>query len=114
MTTITYRPELLPGEKNLSMAKYYDLPLNPPGPLQQQLLDAGPMDPKLALRAQDWLDLLKPTGYNAVEYGCCMLEDGSGYIAMYSVYPNNCEPRMLAWWFHWLGVVYFFGGSGRW
>jgi hypothetical protein len=104
MTTITHRPELLPEEKKLSMAKYYDLPLNPPGPLQQQILDAGPMDPKLAIRAQDWLDLLKPSGYNAVEYGCCMLEDGSGYIAMYSVYPNNCEPRMLAWWFHWLNV----------
>lgn len=100
----THQPELLSEEKKLSMAKYYDLPLYSPGPLQQQILDAGPMDPKLAIKAENWLDLLKPHGYNPVEYGYCMLEDGSGYIAMYSVYPNNCEPKMLAWWFRWLNV----------
>ena len=104
MGTIAYRPELSSEEKKLSMAKYYDLPLYAPAPLQQQLLDAGPIDPKLAIKTENWLDLLKPSGYNPVEYGYCMLEDGSGYIAMYSVYPNNCEPKMLAWWFHWLNV----------
>lgn len=98
------RPRLLPGEEKLSMAKYYDLPLHSPAPLQQQILDAGPMDPKLAIKAENWLDLLKPDGYNPIEYGYCMVEDGTGYIAMYSVYPNSCEPKMLAWWFHWINI----------
>jgi hypothetical protein len=104
MGTIAYRPELSPEEEKLSMAKYYALPLYSPAPLQQQLLNAGPIDQRLALKAENWLDLLKPSGYNPVEYGYCMMEDGTGYIAMYSVYPNNCEPKMLAWWFHWLNV----------
>ena len=100
----TKKPPLLPGEEKLSMAKYYDWPLHPPGPLQQQILDAGPMNPNLAIKAENWLDLLKTTGYNPVEYGYCMMEDGTGYISMYSVYPNGCEPKMLAWWFHWINV----------
>ncbi len=100
----TEKPELLPGEEKLSMAKYYDLPLHSPAPLQQQILDAGPMDPKLAIRAENWLDLLKPFDYEPIEYGYCMMDDGSGYIAMYSLYPNSCEPKMLAWYFHWLNV----------
>jgi hypothetical protein len=100
----TNKPTLLPGEEKLSMAKYYDLPLHSPAPLQQQILDAGPMPPKLAIKADSWLDLLKPTEYNPIEYGYCMMEDGTGYIAMYSVYPNSCQPKMLAWWFHWINV----------
>jgi hypothetical protein len=104
MNIITNKPRLLPGEEKLSMAKYYKLPLYPPAPLQQQILDAGPMDSKLAIKAENWMDLLKPTGYNPIEYGYCMMGDSSGYIAMYSVYPNNCEPKMLAWWFHWLNI----------
>ena len=56
---INYRPELLPGEKELPLAKYYELPLYSPAPLQQQILDSGPMDPELAIKAENWLDLLK-------------------------------------------------------
>lgn len=100
----TNKPPLLPGEEKLSMAKYYDIPLYPPAPLQQQILDAGPMDSTLAIKPENWLDLLKPTGYNPIEYGYCMLDDGTGYLAMYSVYPNSCQPKMLAWWFHWINV----------
>ncbi len=98
------KPALLPGEEKLSFARYYDLPLHSPGPLQQQILDAGPMNPKLAIKVENWLDLLKPMGYNSVEYGYCMMDDGSGYIAMYSVYPEGTTPKMLAWWFHWINV----------
>jgi hypothetical protein len=101
---IINRPELSPEEKKLHLAKYYNLPLYSPAPLQQQILDAGPMDPKLAIKAEDWLTLLKPTEYNPVEYGYCMMEDGTGYVAMYSVYTNGCEPKMLAWWFRWLNI----------
>ena len=101
---IANRPELSPEEKALPLAKYYDLPLYPPGPREQQIIDSCPIDPTLAIKAENFLDLLQPAGYRKVEYGYCMMPDGSGYIATYTVYPNNCTPKMLAWWFHWLNV----------
>jgi hypothetical protein len=100
---ITNRPELSPEEKKLPLAKYYNLPLTPPGPLYQQILDHGPIDPKLAIKAENFLDLLQPTGYDKEEYGCCILEDGTGYLAVYTTYPN-CTPEMLSWWLRWLNV----------
>lgn len=97
------RPELTPEEKQLPLAKYYDLPLYPPGPREQQILDAGPIDPKKAIQAENFLDLLQPEGYQEVEYGYCMMPDGTGYLAVYTVYPN-CTPQMLAWWFRWINL----------
>ena len=61
------------------------------------------MDPKWALKAENFLDLLHPTGYQKVEYGYCMMEDGTGYLAVYTTYPG-CTPQMLGWWFRWLNV----------
>jgi len=100
---ITNRPELSPEEKKLPLAKYYDMPLSPVGPLYQQLLDNGPIDPKKAIKVENMLDLLKPTGYDEQEYGYCQMEDGTGYLAVYTTY-QNCTPQMLAWWFRWLNV----------
>jgi hypothetical protein len=100
---VTNRLELTPEEKRLPLAKYFDLPLYGPGPLQQQLIDAGPMDPRVAIKAKDFLDLLQPSRYQEIEYGYCMMEDGTGYLAVYTTYPN-CTPEMLAWWFRWLNV----------
>lgn len=100
---ITNRPELSEAEKKLPLAKYYDIPLEPLGPLQQQIIDAGPIDPGLALKPENLLDLLKPEGYAKAEYGYCMMDDGAGYLATYSVYPG-CTTRMMGWWFRWLNV----------
>jgi hypothetical protein len=100
----TNRPGLLPGEEKLSMAKYYDLPLYTVGPLQQQILNMMPFDNKLAIKAENWLSLLQSEAYQPVEYGYTMMDDGTGYIAVYTVYPGNCEPKMLAWWFRWLNI----------
>jgi hypothetical protein len=100
---ITNRHELSPEEKKLPLAVYFDLPLHSPGPREQQILDAGPTDPKLAIKAENFLDLLHPTDYQKVEYGYCMMEDGTGYLAVYTTYPN-CTPEMLGWWFRWLNV----------
>jgi hypothetical protein len=97
------RPELSPEEKKLPLAEYYDLPLYPPGPREMQLIDACPIDPKLAIKTENFTDLLKPTGYGKAEYGYCMMDDGSGYMAIYTTYPN-CTPQMLGWWFRWLNV----------
>jgi len=100
---LTKRPELSPEEKKLPLAKYYDLPLTPPGPLYQQILDCGPIDPKLAIKSKNFLDLLKPSGYDKQEFGYCTMEDGTGYLAVYTTY-QNCTPEMLGWWFRWLNV----------
>lgn len=99
----TKRPELSPEEKKLPIAKYYDLPLHSPGPREQQLIDSGPIDPELAIKAENFLDLLQPFEYSKAEYGYCMMPDGTGYLAVYTVYPN-CTPLMLSWWFRWLNV----------
>lgn len=85
------------------MAKYYYLPLILPGPLQQQIIDACPIDLKVAIRVDNLVDLLQPIGYSNTELGCCMMLDGSGYITAYRVCPN-CIPKMLEWYFHWMNV----------
>jgi hypothetical protein len=102
---ITKKTELSPEEKRSPLIKYYDIPLSALEPLRQQIIDfACPLDPKRAIKAKNMLDLLKKTtGYEKEEYGYCMMEDGSGYIATYTTYPN-CTPEMLAWWFRWLNV----------
>lgn len=102
---ITNRPELSPEERKLSYAKYYDLPLYTVGPREQEIIDfACPFDPGLAIKAENFLDLLQPIGYQKMEYGYCVMPDGSGYIATYTVYPGTCTPKMLAWWFRWLNI----------
>jgi hypothetical protein len=97
-------PELSPEEKKLPLAKYYDLPLTPLGPLFQQIIDFGcPLNPDIAIKAENMLDLLKTTGYEKQEFGYCMMKDGTGYMATYTTYPN-CTPAVLSWWFRWLNV----------
>ena len=100
---IENRPELTPEERRMPLARYYDLPLYPPGPREMQLIDTCPIDPRLAIRVEDLTDLLQPTGYSKAEYGYCMMDDGSGYQAFYTAIPT-CTPRMLGWWFRWLNV----------
>jgi phloretin hydrolase len=100
---ITDRPALSPEEEQLPLAEYYDLPLYPPGPRELQLIDTCPIDQNLAIKAEDFVDLLEPTGYDKAEYGYCMMDDGTGYMAIYTVYPG-CTPKMLGWWFRWLNV----------
>jgi hypothetical protein len=101
---LTERPRLSPEERRMSLAKYYDLPLYPPGPRERQLMDRLPLDPRDALPADRLVDLLEPTGYHKAEYGYCKLPDGSSYMAMYFVYPY-CTPQMMGWWFRWLNVL---------
>ncbi len=98
-------PELTPEEKALPVSKYYtDYPVHKVSPLYQQLLDAGAMDPADALSLDHWLDLLRPEGYDKVEYGYCMMPDGTGYIANYSVLPDSVTPEMRMWYVRWLNI----------
>jgi hypothetical protein len=101
---LTDRPALSEAEKRMSIAKYYDLPLSPPGPRETQLMRHMPLDPKDALPVHRLTDLLEADGYLDAEYGYCTMPDGSGYMAMYFVYPY-CTPQMIGWWFRWLNVL---------
>lgn len=98
-------PKLTPEEMALPVYKYYSgYPLHKPGPLYAQLLAQGAMDPKDALPAEQWLNHLTVQGYSAVEYGYCMMPEGYGYIANYSVLPGNITPQMRMWYVRWLNI----------
>ncbi len=98
-------PELTEKEKALPVYKYYrDYPLHTPNPLYAQLLDQGAMDPADALPVERWLDHLTVEGYQKVEYGYCMMPDGCGYIANYSVLSDRVTPQMRMWYVRWLNI----------
>ncbi len=90
--------ELSEEEKNFPLARFYeDYPLMCPPPLQQQILDAGPMDPAQALDVHDWLDLLQEPGtYRKINMGYCMMPDGSGCYCEYTVVPKT-DPMQKKW-----------------
>ena len=96
-------PELSPEELALPYAKYYtDYPLYPPNPLQQQILDAGPMPLQYAIPVEKWLDWLSPKGYPPVVYGYTMMPDGSGFYIEYS----TTAPTWQGAWRRWYGKWY--------
>lgn len=95
-------PELTPEEKALPCSRFYtDYPLYPPSPLQQQILDAGPMDVKDAIPIEHWLDWLTPVGYRDVVYGYTMMPDGSGFYIEYSVTPPTWKSAWRRWYGKW-------------
>lgn len=98
-------PELTREEKRLPVSKYYtDYPLHYPNPLYSQLLSLGAMHTEDALPVDRWLELLTVDDYMDVEYGYCMMPDGTGYIANYSVLPGNITPEMRMWYVRWLNI----------
>lgn len=101
---IKNRPQLSAEERKLPLAKYYDLPLYEMGPLQKELVERGcPVDNRLAVKAEDFLQLLEPEGYSDMEFGYSFMDDGSAYIAVYTMYPS-CTPQMLSWYFRWVNT----------
>lgn len=98
-------PELTPEEAKLPVSKYYyNYPLHYPNPLYSQLLELGAMDPKDALPVERCLDILTVDDYMKVEYGYCMMPQGYGYIANYSVLPGNVTPEMRMWYVRWMNI----------
>ena len=91
-------PPLSEEEEKLPVARFYrDYPLYRPSPLQQQIIDQGPMNPEKAIRPTDWLSLLEADQTPEIVFGWCMLEDGSGYYIEYSVTPETIKPGMRRW-----------------
>lgn len=98
-------PELSEGEKALPVSKYYyNYPLHSPNPLYQQLLDAGAMDVRDAQDVDHAFDHLTVSDYGRVEYGYCMMPDGTGYIANYSVLSGSVTPEMRMWYVRWMNI----------
>jgi len=103
MMVLPKPPKLSPEEKKMPLSKYYDVPVSPPDPLRQQLIDAGPINPADAIRPENFLDLLMPPGvYNKVEHGYCMMPDGSGYIALYQRSDPRISDEMMGWYMRWM------------
>lgn len=99
---MSQRPVLTAEERKLSYAKYYDLPITPIPAEKIAVLEAGPIDPALALKIEDRNKLFEP-GYLPCEIGYCVLEDGSAYLANKTEMPG-VTPDMFDWWFAWHGL----------
>lgn len=96
-------PELLPAEKKLPIARFYtDYPLCRPNPIQQQILDAGPMKVEDAIPIGHWLDWISPRTTPKVVYGYTMMPDGSGFYIEYSTTPASWSGK----WRRWYGSFY--------
>ncbi len=97
------RRVLTEEEQALPYAKYYDKEM---APIPQELLDivnAGAIDPKMAL-PRECRDMLLRQGYLKAETGYCVMPDGSGFAAT-KVFMPNVTPEMLDWWFNWHPLV---------
>ena len=99
----TYKvPELTSEEKKLPCARFYEeYPLYKPSPLQQQILDAGPMKVEDAIPIEHWLDWLSPVGYPNVVYGYTMMPDGSGFYIEYSTTAPTWQGKWRRWYGKW-------------
>lgn len=95
-------PELTEEEKAMPASRFYtDYKLYPPNPLQQQILDSGPMDVKDAIPIEHWLDHLQVTGYPKVCYGYTMMPEGYGFYIEYSVSPVTWQGKWRRWYGKW-------------
>ncbi|MBQ9211628.1 MAG: hypothetical protein IJ188_04760 [Clostridia bacterium] len=105
MDVYAYPPgKLTENEKKLPCARFFtDYPLHKPSPIYQQALDQGPMDPKDAIPAQEWLSLLDiaEKGYRDVMYGYCMMPDGSAFYIEYSTSPVTWQGKWRRWYGNW-------------
>lgn len=83
--------------KPYSKLYYRDLPL--PNPKLSAILDKGPINPSKALTPWQINNLLDP-GYDEVETGYCVCEDGTAYVAVNNAFPN-CTIEMFEWFYAW-------------
>ncbi len=99
-------PELSEEEKALPYARFYtDYPLYPPNPLQQQILDAGPMKLEHAIPIERWLDWLSVKDYPEIVYGYTMVPDEHGAYGFYIEYSTTA-PTWQGKWRRWYGKWY--------
>ncbi|WP_344927639.1 DAPG hydrolase family protein [Aquimarina addita] len=85
-------------EQQHPLAKYW-YKITKPDSVVLESLRKGPIIPSDMLAWENRLELSNP-GYQKVENGWCLLEDGSGYVAVKTFFPN-ATAKMLDWWFVW-------------
>lgn len=101
---LTERLKLSEKEKGLELAKYFYVEQPQPGVLEQQILDAGPMDPADAIPPEHFTDLAaNAETYYKKEFGYCMFDDRRGYIANYLKW-NNMPGDLTRWWYSWINI----------
>ena len=100
---VKVRQKLFPEEEKMNLAKYfYNYPLHMPTPIEMQIIDnMNPIPLEYAIQPENFLDLLKPYGYDKAELGYCMFPDGSGYVATYRVRPPHITAEMERWYRNW-------------
>ncbi len=93
------RRALTPEEKALPYSGYYfkDMAKIPQEDLD--IVNRGPIDPRLALPIAERSRLMDP-GYLPAETGYCLLPDGSGFAAT-KVFMPDVTTEMIDWWFNW-------------
>ncbi|AKA68220.1 DAPG hydrolase family protein [Clostridium scatologenes] len=96
------RKELTIQEEQKSYAKYFHKPVVVPNSQLIEILKQGQMDSAKALLPENINELLKD-GYDEVETGYCVLENGAGYVAVNNKFPG-VTLDMINWWFAWHGL----------
>ncbi len=93
------RKPLSETQKALPYACYYhkDMALIPQEDLDK--VNAGPIDPNLALPIERAHELLQE-GYLDCETGYCTMPDGTGFAAT-KVFMPGVTTEMIDWWFNW-------------
>ncbi|MGM9521815.1 MAG: DAPG hydrolase family protein [Oscillospiraceae bacterium] len=95
-------PPLSDEEKALSMAKYYYRPMLSLDPVYERALAAGPLRPEEIPDPDKWFELVTKDEYNGSDFGYGIMEDGAGYLALYT---RTAHPSyMHDWWFQWMNV----------
>jgi hypothetical protein len=86
-------------ERELSYAKYYDLPLTAVSEEKKNLLKQGPMSAEDALSIERRNELFSQ-GYSKVESGYCVMDNGTGFVANLTT-MLGVTAEMFEWWFAW-------------
>lgn len=86
-------------ERQKPYAKYYDLPMAAVPEEKKEILKQGPMHFSKALPIERRTELFS-LGYQQVETGYCIMENGTGYLANLTK-MDGVTTEMFEWWFAW-------------
>lgn len=97
-------PPLTLAEQQMPLARfYYNYPMKDLSDEIKAEIFAPPVDPESVVKAENFLDWLKPYGeYSDRENAYCMMPDGSGYIATYMRFPKDMDVKKAYWYLGWM------------
>lgn len=89
-------------EAQMPLSRFYYPMKDLPADVKAQVF-RQPIAPSEAIRAENFLDWLKPYGaYTEHENGYCTFEDGSGYVSTYMRFPKDLDVKKLFWYLNWM------------